>query len=56
MQLELADARLETVKEAAGAGTAEWVELLRAQLEAAEQQAAQERAERSLNVLPNSEP
>jgi hypothetical protein len=56
MQRELADARLEKVKEAAKAGAAERVELLRAQLDAAEQQAALERAKRALQALPKSEP
>jgi hypothetical protein len=56
MQRQLADARLEKVKEAARVGAAERVELLRAQLEAAEQQAALERTKRELEALPKSEP
>lgn len=55
MQRELADARLEKVKEAAKMGAAERVDLLRAQLDAAEQQAALERTERALKALPKSE-
>lgn len=56
MQRELADARLAKVKEAAKVGAVERVELLRAQLDAAEQQAALERAKRELEALPKSEP
>jgi hypothetical protein len=55
-QRELMDERLAEVKAAAKAGAIEQVELLRAQLAAAEQAAALERARRELEALPKSEP